>query len=134
MRFRIKQNDDGSACAIAVFGVMDDAAGCDILQVAQTMLNRSGCTELLIDLSSALLKEDLSVFNTDTLTSVFEGVLLNKDSVLIIRYHNDHEIRFSSDQQPLQPLSAMTRKRLDEAEFFNKVMQWPDQEARFRIN
>ena len=134
MRFRIKKNNDGSAYAIVVFGVMDDAAGCDILQVAQTMLNRPLCTELIIDFRSALLKEDFSVFNTDTLTSVFEEVLLKKDSVLIIRYHNDLEIRFSSDQLPLQPLSAMTRKRLDEAKFFSKVMRWLDQEARFMIN
>ena len=134
MRFRIKKNNDGSAYAIVVFGVMDDAAGCDILQVAQTMLNRPLCTELMIDFRSALFREDFSVFNTDTLTSVFEEVLLKKDSVLIIRYHNDYEIRFSSDQLPLQPLSAMTRKRLDEAKFFSKVMRWLDKEARFMIN
>jgi hypothetical protein len=134
MRFRIKKNNDGSAYAIVVFGVMDDAAGCDILQVAQTMLNRPLCTELMIDLRSALLRENLSVFNTDTLTSVFEEALLRKDSVLIIRYQNDYEIRFSSDQLPLEPLSAVTRKRLDEAIFFGKVMRWLDQEARFMIN
>jgi hypothetical protein len=134
MRFRIKKNNDGSAYAIIVFGVMDDAAGCDILQVAQTMLNRPHCTELMIDFRSAMLKEDLSVFNTDTLTSVFEEAMLKKDSVLIIRYHNDYEIRFSSDQLPLQPISALARKSLDEAEFFSKVMRWLDQEARFMIN
>lgn len=134
MRFRIKKNNNGSAYGIIVFGLMDDAAGCDILQVAQTILNRPHCTELVIDFRSAMLKEDLSVFNTDTLTSVFEEVMLKKDSVLIIRYHNDYEIRFSSDQLPLQPISAMARKNLEEAEFFNKVMRLLDQEARFMIN
>jgi len=134
MRFRIKENNDGSAYAIVVFGVMDDAAGCDILQVAQAMLNRPRCTELMIDLRSALIKENFSVFNTDTLVSVFEEGLLKKDSVLIIRYRNDHEIRFSSDQLPLALISAGTRKRLNEARFFSKVMRWLDQEARFMIN
>lgn len=134
MRFRIKKNNDGSAYAIIVFGLMDDAAGCDILQVAQTMLNRPHCTELTIDFRSAMLKDDLSVFNTDTLTSVFEEAMLKKDSVLIIRYHNDYEIRFSSDQLPLQPISSLARKNFEEAEFFNKVMRWLDQEARFMTN
>ena len=134
MRFRIKKNNDGSAYAIVVSGVMDNEAGWDILQVAQTMLNRPLCTELLIDLRSVRVREDFSVFNTETLVSVFEGGLLQKDSALVIRYRDDNEIRFCSDQLPLDPSSALTKARFEESKFVGKVMRWLDQEARLLIN
>jgi hypothetical protein len=48
-----------------------------------------------------MLDEGLSVFTTDTLLSVFEERLLEKDAALIIRHRHDSEIRLYSDQLPL---------------------------------
>ena len=134
MRFRIKKNNEGTIYAIVVSGAMDDAAGWDVLQVAQTLLNRPLCQELTIDLRSAPLSEDLALFDAETLASVFEEAMLQKDSVLIIRYRNDNEIRFCSDQLPLQPPSAYAKASISEAKYFSKVMKWLDREARFLIN
>jgi hypothetical protein len=134
MRFRIKKNDDGTTYSIIVSGVMDDDAGWDILQIAQTMLNMPHCTELIIDLRSAVIDEDLSVLNTDTLASVFEEGLLKKDSTLLVRFLDDSEIRLCSDQLPLEPTVYYTNVTIDEAKFYGRAMKWLEQEARLLAN
>lgn len=131
MRFRIRKNNDGTVYFIVVSGGMDDDAGWDILQVAQTMLNMPHCRELIIDLRSTVIDEELSVLNTDTLASVFEEVLLKKDSSLFIRFQDDSEIRLCSDQLPLKQTVFYVDVRMDEAKFYGRAMKWIEQEARF---
>lgn len=134
MRFRIRKNNDGTVYIIVVTGGMDDDAGWDILQVAQTMLNMPHCRELIIDLRSVVIDEELSVLNTDTLASVFEEVLLKKDSTLFIRFRDDSEIRLCSDQLPLKPTVFYVDVRMDEAKFYGRAMKWIEQEARFFVH
>jgi len=134
MRFRITKNNDGSVYAIVVSGEMDDDAGWDILQIGQTMLSMPHCTELLIDLRSALISEDFSVFTTDTLLAVFEGGLMQKDRTLVIRCADDQEIRLCSDQQLLVPVVDSASVVSNEARFYSRVMKWLEQESRFMIN
>jgi hypothetical protein len=131
MRFRIRKNNEGTVYSIVVSGGLDDDAGWDIFQVAQTMLNMDHCRELVIDLRSAVIDEELSVLNTDTLASVFEEVLLKKDSTLFIRFRDDSEIRLCSDQLPLKPTLSYVDVRMDEAKFYGRAMKWIEQEARF---
>lgn len=134
MRFRIGKDNDRAAYSIIVSGEMDDDAGWDILQIAQTMLNMPHCRELLIDLRSAVIDEDLSVLNTDTLVSVFEEGLLKKDSTLLVRFHDESEIRLCSDQLPLEPTAFYANVSIDEAKFYGRAMKWLEQEARFLTN
>jgi hypothetical protein len=134
MRFRIRKDHDGTAYTIVVSGEMDDDAGWDILQIAQTMLNMPHCKELIIDLSSAVIDEDISVLNTDTLVSVFEEGLLKKDSTLLLRFHDESEIRLSSDQLPLEPTECYANVSMDEAKFYGRAMKWLEQEVRFLAN
>ena len=134
MRFRIIKNTDSLAYSIVVSGEMDDDAGWDILQIAQAMLSMPRCRELLIDLRSAELDEELSVLNTDTLVSVFEEGMLLKDSTLVVRFLDDSEIRLCSDRLPLKPITAYANVRIDEAKFYGKAMKWLEQEARLLTN
>ncbi len=134
MRFRITKNNEGSVYSMIVSGEMDDDAGWDVLQIAQTMLNMPHCTELIIDLRSAMMDGDFSLFNTDTLVSVFEEGLLRKDCALVIRCGDDHEIRLCSDQLLLEPPDQFTNVGINEAKFYGRVMKWLEQEARFMIN
>mgnify|MGYP001102021386 CR=1 FL=1 len=134
MRFRILKSTDGLVYSIVVSGEMDDDAGWDILQVAQAMLGMPHCRELIIDLRSAAIDEELSVLNTDTLVSVFEESLLLKDSTLVVRFLDDSEIRLCSDQLPLEPFIAYANVSIDEAKFYGKAMKWLEQEARLLTN
>lgn len=134
MRFRIRKDNDKTTYSIIVSGEMDDDAGWDILQIAQTMLNMTHCRELVIDLRSAVIDEDLSVLNTDTLVSVFEEGLLKKDSTLLVRFNDESEIRLSSDQLPLEPMLCYANVSIDEAKFYGRAMKWLEQEARFLAN
>jgi len=134
MRFRIMKSTDGLVYSIIVSGEMDDDAGWDILQVAQAMLSMPHCRELIIDLRSAEIDEELSVLNTDTLVSVFEESLLLKDSTLVVRFLDDSEIRLCSDQLPLEPFTAYANVSIDEAKFYGKAMKWLEQEARLLTN
>ncbi len=134
MRFRIKKENDGTVYSIVVSGEVDDDAGWDILQIAQTMLNMPHCRELIIDLRSAVIDDELSVLNTDTLVSVFEEGLLKKDSTLLVRFLDDSEIRLCSDQLPLEPAICYTNVSIDEAKFYGRAMKWLEQEARFWAN
>lgn len=134
MRFRIMKNSDGLVYSIVVSGEIDDDAGWDILQVAQAMLSMPRCRELIIDLRSAEIDEELSVLNTDTLVSVFEEGMLLKDSTLVVRFLDDSEIRLCSDQLPLEPITAYANVSIDEAKFYGKAMKWLEQEARLLTN
>lgn len=130
MRFRIMKMNDGTAYAIVVSGELNDDAGWDLLQIAQTMLHMPHCTHLLIDLRAALIDEELTVFNSDTLVSVFQEGLLRKDSTLTIRLRDDSEISLCSDQLPLEANVSYASVRLDEAKMYGKAMRWLEQEAR----
>ena len=134
MRFRIKKNNDGSIYTILVAGEMDDDGSWDVLQVAQTMLGMPHCKELIIDLQAAIVDEDFSVFNSDTLVAVFEEGLLKKDCTLTIRFNETEEVRFTSDQLPLEIPPVFTSVTIDEAKFFGKAMKWLGQEARLLVN
>ena len=134
MRFRITKNNDNSVYSIIVTGVLDEDAGWDLLQISQVMLAMPRCSKLIIDLRSALIYDDLSVFTTDILASVLEESLMKKDSSIIVRYHDNHEIQLYSDQLPLKPSTDFTSVSLDQAKFFGKAMKWLKQEARLLVN
>jgi hypothetical protein len=125
---------DRPAYSIIVSGEMNDDAGWDLLQIAQTMLHMPHCRELTLDLCAAVIEEELSIFNTDTLVSVFEEGLLLKDASLIVRFSDESEICLSSDQQPLEPAIAYTNVSLDEAKLYGRAMRWLEQEARLLAN
>lgn len=133
MRFRIRKNIKDAVYSIVVAGEMDDNDAWDILQIAQTMLSMPHCRELIIDLQETVLEEEFSIFNSDTLVSVFEEGLMNKDCALVVRFNEQEEIRFSSDQSPLER-PAYTSVSLDEAKFFSRAMQWLGKEARLLVN
>ena len=101
MRLRIKKNSDGSVFTVVVTGAMDDSQAWDMLLVAQTMLGMARCRELVLDLRDAFVDEEVTVFNTDTLMSVFEEALCLKDRTVVIYQPSEGEIRISSDQLPL---------------------------------
>ncbi len=134
MRFRVAKNNDGSVYSIVVSGILDEDAGWDLLQISQVMLSMPHCSELVIDLRSALIYDDLSVFTTDILASALEESLMKKDSSIIVRYHDNHEIQLYSDQLPLKPSTDFTNVSLDQAKFFGKAMKWLEQEARLLAN
>ncbi len=134
MRFKITKNNKGTIRSIVVSGEMDEEAGWDILQIAQTMLNQPSCRELVIDVRSALIPEDFAVFTTDTLLSVFEMTLLTKDSAVVIRYRYNNEIRLCSDQLPCEPPANFTGVSNSEAKFLGKAMKWLEFETRLVIN
>lgn len=134
MRFRITKNNDGSVCTIIVSGLVDDDTGWDILQIGQTMLGMPHCAELIIDLRLAMISEELSIFNTDTLLSIFEEGLMKKDRSLVIRCYDDQEIRLCSDQQLLKPAVEATDMGISEAKFYGRMIKWLEREARFMIN
>ena len=134
MRFRITKNNEGSVYSIVVSGELDDDGGWDILQIAQAMLNMAHCRELIIDVRSAMIDDELSVFNTDTLTSVFEENLLRKDSALVVRFRDESEICLCSDQLPFEEPPAFVNVSINEAKFFGRAMKWVEQEARFLVH
>ncbi|WP_310601338.1 hypothetical protein [Desulfobulbus sp.] len=134
MRFRIVKESDGEVYLIVVSGEVDEDSGWDLLQVAQTMMLMPHCRELVIDLRGARIEDDLSTFSTDTLVSVFEENLLDKDSALVIRFGDNDEIRLCSDQLPLEPMQPYVNVRLDEAKMYGRAMQWLEQEARLLVN
>jgi anti-anti-sigma regulatory factor len=134
MRFRIKKDNDGSIYFIVVSGEMDDEAAGEILQIAHIMLSRPLCRELVIDLRSVLIDDDLTVFTTDSLVSVFEEALLRKDSTLVVRFCDNSEIRLSSDQLPLTQPANVVDVSNTEAKFFSKPRKWMKSGARFLIN
>lgn len=130
MRFRIMKMNDGTVYAIVVSGELSDDAGWDLLQIAQTMLHMPHCNHLLIDLRAAVIDEEVTVFNSDTLVSVFQEGLLLKDSTLTIRLRDDSEISLCSDQLPLEANGSYASVRLDEAKMYGQAMRWLEQEAR----
>lgn len=134
MRFRITKNSDGSVYSIIVSGEIDDDAGWDVLQIAQVMLNMSTCRELIVDVRGAVIDDELSVFNTDTMVSVFEEGLLRKDSALTVRFRDESELRLCSDQLPLAVPQGYVDVSMNEAKFFGRAMKWVEQEARFMMH
>lgn len=134
MRLRIKKNSDGSVFTVVVTGAMDDSQAWDMLLVAQTMLGMARCRELVLDLRDAFVDEEVTVFNTDTLMSVFEEALCLKDRTVVIYQPNEGEIRISSDQLPLAATPVYANVSVDEAKFFGRALKWIEQEARFLPN
>ena len=134
MRFRIRKSKNGSDCTIVVTDEMDKDAGWDVLAVAQTMLNLPLCTELILDFRSVVIVEELSMFHLDTLAAVFEEGLLQKDSAVVIRYREDKEIRFCSDQRLLEPSAVFAPMSVNEARFFGRPMDWLAPDPRFLVN
>ena len=134
MRFRITKNQEGTTYSIVVSGEINDDSCWDLLQVAQTMLHMPRCRELIIDMRAADIDDEVSVFNTDTLVSVFEEGLLLKDSALTLRLRDGHEIRFSSDQLPLKPMHSYENVPMDDAKVYIRAMKWLAQEARLLAN
>ena len=134
MRFRITKNQEGTTYSIVVSGEINDDSCWDLLQVAQTMLHMPRCRELIIDMRAADIDDEVSVFNTDTLVSVFEEGLLLKDSALTLRLRDGYEIRFSSDQLPLKPMHSYENVPMDAAKVYIRAMKWLAQEARLLAN
>lgn len=134
MRFKITKNNKGTTCSIVVCGEMDEEAGWDILQIAQTMLSLPHCSELIIDVRSALIPEDFAVFTTDTLLSVFEMTLLAKDSAVVIRYRHNNEIRLCSDQLPFEPPARFAGVSNNEAKILGRAIKWLQFETHLVIN
>jgi hypothetical protein len=134
MRFRIRKSNDGLVYSIVISGEMDDEDGWDVLQIAQTMLSMPHCKELVIDLQAAVIDEEVSVFNSDTLVSVFEEGLCSKDSAVVVRYREDDEIRMCSDQLPLEASPVFVSVSINDAKLCGKAMKWLEQEARFLAN
>ncbi len=134
MRLRIKKNSDGSVFTVVVTGAMDDSQAWDMLLVAQTMLGMARCRELVLDLRDAFVDEEVTVFNTDTLMSVFEEALCLKDRTVVIYQPSEGEIRISSDQLPLAATPVYANVSVDEAKFFGRALKWIEQEARFLPN
>jgi len=134
MRFRIVKEKGGEVFLIVVSGEIDEDSGWDLLQVAQTMMLMPNCRELVIDLLGAKIEDELSIFSTDTLASVFEENLLDKDSALVIRFGDNDEIRLCSGQMPLEPVQPYVNVRLDEAKMYGRAMQWLEREVRLLIN
>ena len=130
MRFRISKNQDGSVRTIIVSGAMDEESGWDLLQVAQIMLAMERCRELVVDLQAAVIDEEVTVFNSDTLVSVFEERLCAKDCAVVFRCADGNEIRMQSGLSPLPTPPAFTSVSLGEARFYGRAMRWLEQEAR----
>ena len=130
MRFRISKNQDGTVRTIIVSGAMDEESGWDLLQVAQIMLAMERCRELVVDLQAAVIDEEVTVFNSDTLVSVFEERLWAKDGAVVFRCADGNEIRMQSGLSPLPTPHAFTSVSLGEARFYGRAMRWPEQEAR----
>lgn len=134
MRFRIRKNSDGAVFTVVVGGAMDEGDAWDVLLVAQTMLSMARCRELVLDLRDASIDDEVTVFNTDTLMSVFEEGLCQKDRTVVLRHPGDKEIRISSDQLPLAVNQEYAEVSVGEAKFFSRALQWLEQEARFLPN
>ena len=130
MRFRIRKNQDGTVRTIIVSGAMDEESGWDLLQVAQIMLAMERCRELVVDLQAAVIDEEVTVFNSDTLVSVFEERLCAKDCAVVFRCADGNEIRMQSGLSPLPTMPAFTSVSLGEARFYGRAMRWLEQEAR----
>ena len=130
MRFRISKNQDGTVRTIIVSGAMDEESGWDLLQVAQIMLAMERCRELVVDLQAAVIDEEVTVFNSDTLVSVFEERLCAKDCAVVFRCADGNEIRMQSGLSPLPTPHAFTSVSLGEARFYGRAMRWLEQEAR----
>lgn len=130
MRFRISKNQDGSVRTIIVSGGMDEESGWDLLQVAQIMLAMERCRELVVDLQAAVIDEEVTVFNSDTLVSVFEERLCAKDCAVVFRCADGNEIRMQSGLSPLPNPPAFTSVSLGEARFYGRALRWLEQEAR----
>ena len=130
MRFRISKNQDGTVRTIIVSGAMDEESGWDLLQVAQIMLAMERCRELVVDLQAAVIDEEVTVFNSDTLVSVFEERLCAKDCAVVFRCADGNEIRMQSGLSPLPTMPAFTSVSLGEARFYGRAMRWLEQEAR----
>ena len=130
MRFRISKNQDGTVRTIIVSGAMDEESGWDLLQVAQIMLAMERCRELVVDLQAAVIDEEVTVFNSDTLVSVFEERLCAKDCAVVFRCAEGNEIRMQSGLSPLPTPPAFTSVSLGEARFYGRAMRWLEQEAR----
>ena len=130
MRFRISKNQDGTVRTIIVSGAMDEESGWDLLQVAQIMLAMERCRELVVDLQAAVIDEEVTVFNSDTLVSGFEARLCAKDCAGVFRCADGNEIRMQSGLSPLPTPPAFTSVSLGEARFYGRAMRWLEQEAR----
>ena len=130
MRFRISKNQDGTVRTIIVSGAMDEESGWDLLQVAQIMLAMERCRELVVDLQAAVIAEEVTGFNSDTLVSVFEERLCAKDCAVVFRCADGNEIRMQSGLSPLPTPHAFTSVSLGEARFYGRAMRWLEQEAR----
>ena len=130
MRFRISKNQDGTVRTIIVSGAMDEESGWDLLQVAQIMLAMERCRELVVDLQAAVIDEEVTVFNSDTLVSVFEERLCAKDCAVVFRCADGNEIRMQSGLSPLPTPHAFTSVSLGEALFYGRAMRLIEQYAR----
>jgi hypothetical protein len=130
MRFRIRKNEDGSVYTIVVSGEMDDESGWDLLQVAQVMLAMPRCRELVVDLQAAIIDEEVTVFNSDTLVSVFEERMFTKDCTVVFRCADGNEICISSGREPLEMAPAFANVSLQEARRYGRALRWLAQEAR----
>lgn len=130
MRFRISKNQEGTVRTIIVSGAMDEESGWDLLQVAQIMLAMERCRELVVDLQAAVIDEEVTVFNSDTLVSVFEERMFTKDCTVVFRCADGNEIRMQSGLSPLPTPHAFTSVSLGEARFYGRAMRWLEQEAR----
>ena len=134
MRFRIRKNEDNTVFTMVVGGTMNEGNAWDMLLVAQTMLGMARCRELVLDLRGAVIEDEVTVFNTDTLMSVFEEGLCQQDRTVVLRHPGDQEIRISSDQLPLTASQEYEAVSVSEAKFFGRALQWLEQEARFLPN
>jgi hypothetical protein len=134
MRLRLNKHDDSSIFTLVVSGAIDESQAWDVLMVAQTMLGMARCRELVLDMRDAAVDEEVTVFNTDTLMSVFEEALCLKDRTVVICQPEDREIRICSDQLPLAAAPAYTDVSVEEAKFFGRALKWIEQEARFLPN
>ena len=130
MRFRIRKDQDGSRYTITVSGEMDDESGWDLLQVAQIMLAMARCRHLVVDLQAAIIDEEVTVFNSDTLVSVFEERMFTKDCTVVFRCPDGNEISMRSGQAPLASAPAFTNVSLQEARRYGRALRWLAEEAR----
>ena len=130
MRFRIRKNEHGSVYTIVVSGEMEDESGWDLLQVAQVMLAMPRCRELVVDLQAAIIDEEVTVFNSDTLVSVFEERMFTKDCTVVFRCADGNEICISSGREPLEMAPAFANVSLQEARRYGRALRWLAQEAR----
>ncbi|MDX9835343.1 MAG: hypothetical protein RBT36_09060 [Desulfobulbus sp.] len=130
MRFRIKKSQDGVVRTIVVSGTVDEESGWDLLQIAQIMLAMPSCQKLVVDLQGAIIDEEVTVLNSDTLVSVFEERLFVKNCTVVFRYRDGNEIHMQSGLSPLLNPPVFVSVPLGDARLYGRAMRWIEQEAR----